>query len=890
YGRYPTLGEVREYYSRDEFIDFLSRTAAYKRVWMIIPERLHWEIKREERVPVAGSEDLRAYIKRRIDERFPDGDENARLSFYPSFHQSLERWEPGMADKGQHIGVDGTAEADLPLWRNNFNDALTLLRVLQDENIPHHFKFSGSRSLHVMIPCANQKVNAGIFGNSRAHHAAILRMPFSLNEDTGLVSLPLNAETLPAFRPWQAGMHVVKFEDSWLIPTDEEGLARIAEFMHGLKEREPVAREEYFEPSLKLDAIQETAGQLCAGITEPHPLCLEPNSSQEDLRSRLLRAEGESRWLTAEAFLLHGEELDEDLLAHLLQDADPYMRSANVDIMARFRDTACRYFVTCMSSEDMGAASKSLYLLAHSGTLRSKFMEYLQAESRASAPLVLRVACATGVLGRDWNLADSIIADAEDEFGDAPGWDKRVQALKLMRTLMTSWGKTQAPPELVDMGTDITDLLLLAMTSDSRRHRWAFLKPLCLIADPDALEVYIEALGDSYRDSAKWATAALVSLGKEAVPALIEAAASDDARVRRYAIRCLGHIGDERARESIVEALEDEDEKIARQAVLALRDIVKQEDIPLLQIAIRAAPYEIRREIVRTLDNLGSEGHQVLEALALEQGEPAAAGWLFRQGDLRGKPVLLAALEKEGMTQEAAVMELADGPADDDALGALIKALPEFKWVAQITVADALLKIGDPGGLEAFLVLAEHKDMTSRKLAAHSLGQWHAPEALEMLMRLLRDKHKKVRARSADGLFCQGEYAREILENYLQEHKVNSHPRDLAQRVLNSLDLKRGLEAGKPMDNELFKLLQVSWDPARDNTAACLRERNDPGDLTFLVGKLSSARSSIRWMTRCLLIEIGDAVIGAVREFIQQSDDEVAKQQAEEVLVELGED
>ena len=63
HGRHPTLGEVREYYAREDFLEFLRRTRAVRKVVMVVPPRKHWEPQWETRsVPDADIAALRRLV------------------------------------------------------------------------------------------------------------------------------------------------------------------------------------------------------------------------------------------------------------------------------------------------------------------------------------------------------------------------------------------------------------------------------------------------------------------------------------------------------------------------------------------------------------------------------------------------------------------------------------------------------------------------------------------------------------------------------------------------------------------------------------------------------------------------------------------------------------
>jgi hypothetical protein len=49
-------------------------------------------------------------------------------------------------------------------------------------------------------------------------------MPYSVNEDTGLLNYPLLRAELEGFRPWQASIHLARVRDFWrVVPKDAYG-------------------------------------------------------------------------------------------------------------------------------------------------------------------------------------------------------------------------------------------------------------------------------------------------------------------------------------------------------------------------------------------------------------------------------------------------------------------------------------------------------------------------------------------------------------------------------------------------------------------------------------------------------------------------------------------
>ena len=106
----------------------------------------------------------------------------------------------------------------------------------EDFDVCYRIKYSGVRSLHLMIPFeafpeefegksivpqhdrifAKVKAYFGKHcGMKRIDSPKFLRLAYSLNEDNGLVSLPLVSGELRAFRPWQTHIHNVTVDKMW---------------------------------------------------------------------------------------------------------------------------------------------------------------------------------------------------------------------------------------------------------------------------------------------------------------------------------------------------------------------------------------------------------------------------------------------------------------------------------------------------------------------------------------------------------------------------------------------------------------------------------------------------------------------------------------------------
>jgi hypothetical protein len=113
----------------------------------------------------------------------------------------------------------------------------------------------------------------------------------------------------------------------------------------------------------------------------------------------------------------------------------------------------------------------------------------------------------------------------------------------------------------------------------------------------------------------------LVSIGRLAVPALIEALQSPSARVRWETARALGQIRDSRAAPALVDALEDEKFAVRWLAAKGLIALGREALIPLLHcveiasdsVWMREGAHHVLHTLIR--DGVADEALPVLEAL-----------------------------------------------------------------------------------------------------------------------------------------------------------------------------------------------------------------------------------------------------------------------------------
>jgi hypothetical protein len=207
-GRNPTLGEVLAYYTREDFLNFLLTLRQSYRVAIVIPEKKHWEIWWEhDEVKADTINDLRVFVEQRITQALPDVALDDHPPFYPAFHQTVRKAIARTDAQGNTTFVhipDCIIEADLPTWHESFRDVGSILALLDEHKVRYRHKFSGHRSLHLIIPV--EILPAGYRGNGAK------RLAIHLKAWGGLQAHVLTAITRMPYKP-QRGYRSRLFTD-----------------------------------------------------------------------------------------------------------------------------------------------------------------------------------------------------------------------------------------------------------------------------------------------------------------------------------------------------------------------------------------------------------------------------------------------------------------------------------------------------------------------------------------------------------------------------------------------------------------------------------------------------------------------------------------------------
>jgi HEAT repeat protein len=720
----------------------------------------------------------------------------------------------------QMRGYDCVFEADLLTWRDSFRDVSPILDLMDRHGVCYHHTFSGHRSLHVVIPSrvlpkgyrgqAARKLAHRLtaWGGSRAHHLPVItRMPYSLNEDTGLVCVPIARGELFTFRPWQANLHLVEIGDVGEESITEDDRDRMRTFLDTLKALESQGRvppgSGFLVPD-KAKILSKYRGQVSdlAGkdpVGSAWKLLIGDHELPEQvLLEGLESSEPDARWLTVEAFLFRGTSLPKEGILKLLAQEDEYTYSSAVDVLLRFEEDIVPYLIQVISDLDhhpqMGA--RAAYLLTQSGSLRRMALDAAAKLTGTSRDVIFVAACSVGTMAGDWSEAFRLLEGVRHAADLSEKDSARLAALTLMST-MGGWDieigwdpKEEAKKQrsLAGLGPGVTDLLLMAAESPNLAFREGIIAALALTADERAVDVLVRSLDYEFAELRRKAASGLVRISEAAVAPLINATASDQAHVRQNAVFCLGRIGDKRAKPALLEALEDSETKVRRDAIKALRGMASQDDVERLKQVLREETWDNAMLAAEAMGSIGDEGRLALLEMALNERNPAAAYWVALNGDPRGREILVEWLSEEDGRKEDAV-EFLHELGDERCVPFLAEELKTATGERGRSIALELGRIGSEAAVRVLIEALSVDNRLTRRGAVRALGEIGDPTFVEPLIRCLAgDDDSKVQRLVATVLAEIGEAAEGPLRKALEENRIRGkHRQNQAKRALRKL-------------------------------------------------------------------------------------------------------
>jgi len=234
-GYSPSLEDVKAYYERSDVNREIVRHARNRSI--VMPHRRGFNDR--ERVVVKAAEDIPRLAQRGASLR-PG---SAVPTLYPSFHGSIRKSD-GKCDMVFEVDMKQS-------YKRTFRSGSLLLRVFDKFELPYLVKFSGNTSPHIIIPgeafpeyaqgdsfpliaaavhsYLQEKTRVSMDG-SFASGEHFLRLPYSLNENTGLASIPIAHDEFHDFDPSRAEMNRVEVRTGWCKVT-REGRSSLEDFI-----------------------------------------------------------------------------------------------------------------------------------------------------------------------------------------------------------------------------------------------------------------------------------------------------------------------------------------------------------------------------------------------------------------------------------------------------------------------------------------------------------------------------------------------------------------------------------------------------------------------------------------------------------------------------------
>lgn len=321
--------------------------------------------------------------------------------------------------------------------------------------------------------------------------------------------------------------------------------------------------------------------------------------------------------------------------------------------------------------------------------------------------------------------------------------------------------------------------------------------PSVPIYEGKTLAQWLDELNDADYGTSDAAADALVRIGPDAVPTLLDARTSGDVRLHRRAVAVLVRIGAPAA-PGLVEALEKKPEearvetalvRLGPAAVPALVEALKDEHkckeaahvlgrmgsrgakaVPRLigVLRDRQAPEAVREEVADALGKIGEPVAEVVPALtaALKDDQEKvrcraaeALGWMGPPAK-EAMPALIVALkDKDARTAEMACLALAR-LGDADAVRPLLEALQGPRNSVADNAARALWQIGPAAKEVVPELIALLKKPPNESRRVRTLLLWLGPVAVPALADGLHDNEATVRQTAAEILGLLGPVAR----------------------------------------------------------------------------------------------------------------------------------
>jgi len=411
---------------------------------------------------------------------------------------------------------------------------------------------------------------------------------------------------------------------------------------------------------------------------------------------------------------------------------------------------------------------------------------------------------------------------------------------------------------VVQLGAQAVPALIQALGDGDRDVRKAACGALGVIGDPHAVPALIQALGDGDSRVRSAACGALGAIGDlQAVPALIQALGDWYSDVRGAACAALGAIGDPHAVPALIQALGDRDKVVREAACGALGAIGDPHAVPALIQALGDGDRDVREAACEALVKIGKP---VVPALIQALGD----------GDRYVRSAACEALGRIG---------------DPHAVPALIQALGDGDRYVRSAACEALGRIGDPHAVPAFIQALGDGDWDVRKAACGALGRIGDPQAVPALSVWAAAGEQAAQ----DALQSLGQPPMELQEAIT--HLLHAGDWCVVQRALwHNAVCEAVAQVGAPAVPALIQALGDNWAVVRSAACAALGVIGDLHAVPALIQALGDDWGSVRSAACAALGVIGDPhAVPALEKVAAQDSDGGVRGAARQAIREIQE-
>lgn len=249
-----TCADVRRYYTRRDFLDYLFRVLSRRPVVLCAASEPQGRYQQcRPRLTAASVDVLKDQIAAWLDRAFTGLGPDEALPAYPSLHYAVGRHWSGARD--------WIIESDADTWQDAWRAIEPVVGLMDALEIPFTLRYTGHCSPHLCLAeedfpepvdllealrisqeltgLVRQRVNTLIPPNVRAHidlAGAIARLPYTLNENTGFACIVIPPSLYGAFDPSLAHPDRVEIAPMWPPDTRSDRATRLIEWAEGQRD------------------------------------------------------------------------------------------------------------------------------------------------------------------------------------------------------------------------------------------------------------------------------------------------------------------------------------------------------------------------------------------------------------------------------------------------------------------------------------------------------------------------------------------------------------------------------------------------------------------------------------------------------------------------------